>query len=57
MTTTEKAQVLRQLLLSDPRKYGAEFEAFRSVLRKAISSNPLGAATVDELYAALPTQA
>jgi hypothetical protein len=56
MTMKEKGQVVRQLLLSDPTNLGSEFDAFRSALRRIIN-NPLGAATVDELYEALPKQA
>ncbi len=56
MTTKEKAQVVRQLLLSDPTNMGSEFDAFRSALREAIKG-ALGAETVDELYGALPRQA
>jgi hypothetical protein len=56
MTMKEKGQVVRQLLLSDPTNMGSEFDAFRSALRKAISS-PFGAGTVEQLYEALPKQA
>ena len=55
MTSKDKAQIVRQLLLSDPTNMGPEYDAFRSALRKEID-NPMGAATVDHLYETLPKQ-
>lgn len=53
MTTREKAQAVRQVLLSDPLNAGSEYNAFRAALKTALKK-PLTAATVDDLFVVLP---
>lgn len=53
MTTTEKAKAVRDVLRSNPRNAGPEFDSFRTALRDSLDK-PVDTAMVDELYAALP---
>ena len=53
MTTHEKAQAVRDVLLSNPRNAGPEFDPFRSALPESLEK-PVDVVMVDELYAALP---
>ncbi len=53
MTTSEKAKAVRDLLLSNPRNAGPEFDAFRTTLRESLDK-PNTPEVIDELYAALP---
>ncbi len=55
-TRKQKAQAVRDVLLSDPSQAGSEYNAFRAALRTALKM-PLTAATVDYLYMALPKTA
>jgi hypothetical protein len=55
-TRKQKAQAVRQVLLSDPSQAGAEYDGFRAALRTALKM-PLTAATVDYLYVTLPKTA
>ncbi len=52
-TTSEKAQAVRDVLLSNPREVGPEFDAFRAALKVSLDK-PVDLAMVDQLYAALP---
>ncbi len=53
MTTHEKAEAVRQVLLSDPSKAGPEYDVFRKTL-VAVLDKPQSSAIVEELYATLP---
>jgi hypothetical protein len=41
MTTSEKAKAVRNVLLSDPREAGPEFDAFRAALKASFDKPTL----------------
>ncbi len=55
MTTSEKATAVRDVLLSNPRQAGPEFDPFRAALRESLQK-PVTVAMIDELYEALPNE-